>query len=421
MFTMELGYFDVFLTGVFAIIFMYFLTLYLFSPAETYYLYFAITCLVEVMRVIVLNVPTEVIMNPVHRLLTQNLRCLSFIWLPYLYVMIAHSLFSGITRKIERGLLLGIQIIMSFTIVINFFLGHLYPRFFDYIIMAVTAYATYIFTVALIRRMKFSVVMFITNFVIVITVIYDVLIGSDIINSPYGELNPYVLFGYVYLVSVILAKKHSLNSEEHFKSQLKFLHAQIEPHFLYNTISTIRACCRTDAEKSRELLDYFSVYLRGKFKNGEELMTSLEDEIELVKAYLAIEHVRFDDRLTVEYDIDENCDVLVPCLIIQPIVENAVKHGLYPKKDGGLIKISIKRIKENIVVTVSDNGIGMEKGRIDEVLNHTDVGIGISNTNERLKQHFGTEIEMQNTPGGGTTVVIAIPVERTPRRIRKRG
>ena len=418
---MAIDYFDVFLTGAFAIIFLYFLTLYLFSPAEKYYLYFAITCLVEVIRIPVLNIPFDEVTNPVYRLLIQNFSCLTFIWLPYLYTMVAHSLFDGIAGKIERGLLLGCQLTMSLVIIISFLSGHLYPRFFDYIIIAVAAYATYVFTAALIRRMEFSVVMFITNLVVVSTVVYDVLLGSQVIISRFGELNPYVLFGYLYLVSVILAKKHSLISEAHFKSQLRFLHAQIEPHFLYNTISTIRACCRTDAEKSRELLDNFSVYLRGKFKNGEELLTPIEDEIELVKAYLAIEQVRFDDRLTVEYDIDENCDVLVPCLIIQPIVENAVKHGLYPKKDGGIIKIRVKRNNQNIVISVSDNGIGMKEGRLTEVLNQTDTGIGISNTNERLKQHFGTEIEMQRTPGGGTTAIITIPVKKTPGRNGKRG
>jgi len=408
---MIMHYFDIFLTGAFTIIFLYFMTLFIFSPAEKYYLFFALMCLVEAIRITILNIAINDSTSLIGLFLYKNLGSLTFIWFPYIYVMVAHSLFDGIAHKAVLKALLLYHIVISLLMVFVFIPNYGYPSVLDYVIGIFMGYATYIFTVALIRGKRFAWAMFIANLLAIGVSAHDLLLGSKVITSAVGELSPYLLFIYLYMVSVVLAKKHSLINEAHFKSQMKFLQAQIEPHFLYNTISTIRACCRTDAEKSRELLGYFSVYLRGKFKSGDELFAPLMEEIELVKAYLAIEQVRFDHRLTVEYDIDENCDVLVPCLIIQPIVENAVKHGLYPKKEGGEITIRIKRIEDNIIITISDNGTGMEEARISEVLNYAAQGIGISNTNERLKQYYGTEIKMQHTPGGGTTVILTIPLK----------
>ena len=417
---MVIDYFDAFLTGAYVIIFLYFMTLYSFSRTEKYYLYFAIACLVEAIRISVLNIPPGAAAGTANHFFYRYLGSLTFIWFPYLQVMIANALFNGISKQSVNRFLLYFHIGISLALIFIFLPFYQYPPVIDYLMMGVMVYATYIFTVALIKRMRFSIGMFITNAVVISVAVHDVLLGSGIITSRVGELNPYMLFGYLYMVSVVLAKKHNLMNEAHFKAQMKFLHAQIEPHFLYNTISTIRACCRTDAEKSRELLEHFSVYLRGKFKNGEEIFTPLKDEIELVKAYLAIEQVRFNHRLTAEYDIDEDLDVLVPCLIIQPIVENAVKHGLYPKTEGGKITISIKRLSENIVITISDNGIGMDETQISKALSNR-AGIGINNTNERLKQYYGTEIEIHCIPGEGTSVVITIPVKQTKTTdIRKR-
>jgi sensor histidine kinase YesM len=195
---------------------------------------------------------------------------------------------------------------------------------------------------------------------------------------------------------------------------MNFLYAQIQPHFLYNTINTIIAYCRTDPEQSRKLLIELSTYLRGKFKNKKDMYTSLSDEIELIKSYLTIEQIRFKDRLSVEYDIDDECNMLIPCLLLQPIVENAVKHGLIPKKEGGKLSISVKREDDSIVVRIKDNGIGMDIKRLPDILqgSENETGIGLGNTNERLKQYYNTQIKAQSEIGKGTQITVTIPISR---------
>lgn len=142
------------------------------------------------------------------------------------------------------------------------------------------------------------------------------------------------------------------------------------------------------------------------------MFTPLKDEIELIKSYLSIEQARFKDQLIVEYDIDEECDILIPCLILQPIVENAVKHGLLPKAGGGKLRISVKRAGNNVVIKISDNGTGMDIERLPDILVGNELGIGLSNTNERLKQYYNTEIKAKSEVGEGTEFTVTIPINK---------
>ena len=163
--------------------------------------------------------------------------------------------------------------------------------------------------------------------------------------------------------------------------------------------------------RSRLLIE-LSTYLRGKFKNQDDMFTSLKDEIALIKSYLTIEQVRFTKRLSVVYDIDDDCNVLIPCLILQPIVENAVKHGLLPKKEGGRLYVSVKKQDDIISVIIKDNGIGMNMDRLPDILQGEETGIGLSNTNQRLKRYYNTEIEVKSEVGTGTEIIITIPLSR---------
>jgi sensor histidine kinase YesM len=135
--------------------------------------------------------------------------------------------------------------------------------------------------------------------------------------------------------------------------------------------------------------------------------------MELIQSYLAIEQVRFSERLAVEYDIDEECNILIPGLILQPIVENAVKHGLAPKKEGGKIKISVKKEGENVVIRITDNGVGMDIKKLPDIMGGERGGIGLGNTNERLKRYYNTQIKAVSRPGEGTEVTIVIPMNRS--------
>jgi sensor histidine kinase YesM len=111
----------------------------------------------------------------------------------------------------------------------------------------------------------------------------------------------------------------------------------------------------------------------------------------------------------VEYDIDEECNILIPCLILQPLVENAVNHGLIPKKEGGCLNISVKHVGNEVIVKIKDNGVGINKKTLSDIIEGKNLGIGLSNTNERLKEHYNTQIEVVSQAGKGTEFTVTIP------------
>ena len=393
-------------------LFLYFITYYLTRRSERYNLYFAAGCLVSIVRTISYNLIDVIDKSSIYSTLNIRLDYLSFIWGPFLYILLADSLFPRIGRKtVLRVFLIADAVLSAFIIFVP---KEAFPYYiaFDYIILACILYASYIFTAALIKKRQYAIPVFIANFIFILGVVYDVLHGSNIISGPFGEVFGYTYLVYLLIVAVVSAQKHRLVDKRRLESQINFLHAQIQPHFLYNTINTIIAYSRTDPEQSRTLLIELSTYLRGKFKGEKDMFTLLKDEIELIKAYLAIEQVRFKERLSVEYDIDEDCNILIPCLVLQPIVENAVKHGLIPKKEGGKLKLSVKKEEDNVVVKINDNGVGMDMHKLPDILEGRQGGIGLSNTNERLKRYYNTEIKAKSEPGAGTEFTVTIPIKR---------
>lgn len=206
--------------------------------------------------------------------------------------------------------------------------------------------------------------------------------------------------------TLIMLKK---SAKQALEAQIGFYQAQIKPHFLYNTLNSIMGLCLDQPEKAYEMLGEFSNYLRGKF--GLQSMDSpipLRDEINLIKAYLNIEKTRFGDRLSYEIDIGTDDNLLIPPLILQPLVENAVKHGIYHKEEGGKVKISIGQDKNELVFRVEDDGVGIDKANY--IIEGNNKGIGLKNVNERLKLYHGEGLSIKSAPGEGTTVSLRIPV-----------
>ena len=409
---MILDYSEWFLLGALCILLLFFTTYYLTKRTEKYNLYFAIGCLVSIIRTVVHRLYTVFDKTSLYYLYNGKVDHLSFIWGPFLYIILADSLFPKIGKKMILRIFCVANFVLSTFIVfvpLDFFP---YYIAYDYFIIAHLLYATYIFSIALIKKERYAVPIFIANFIFIAGLVYDVLRGSNIISGSFGEIFGFTYLVYLIIVAVVSAQKHMLVEKKQLESQINFLHAQIQPHFLYNTINTIIAYSRTDPEQSRNLLIELSTYLRGKFKGEKDMFTLLKDEIELIKSYLTIEQVRFKEKLSVEYDIDEDCNILIPCLILQPLVENAVKHGLIPKKEGGKLELSVKKEEDNVVVKIKDNGVGMDMNRLPDILEGRQGGIGLSNTNERLKRYYNTEIKAKSEPGAGTEFTVAIPIKR---------
>lgn len=187
--------------------------------------------------------------------------------------------------------------------------------------------------------------------------------------------------------------------------------SQIRPHFIYNTMNTIYALCDTDTDKAKTAIHDFSRYLRINFESMEKKNpVTFADELEYVRFYLSIEKIRFGDDLTVIYDI--GCEnFMLPALSVQPIVENAVRHGLRKKTEPGTIRICSTETKNSYMVIVEDDGVGfniLEKEEKTDKQRH----LGIKNVQIRLKEMCGGILSIESIPGKGTRAIITIPKEK---------
>ncbi len=202
------------------------------------------------------------------------------------------------------------------------------------------------------------------------------------------------------------------------RMELKALQAQINPHFLFNTINTIASLIRTDAPRARELLREFARFYRRTLEENEELVP-LDRELEYARSYLVFEHARFGDRVQVTEDIELAARrVLVPAFIVQPLVENCVQHGMRP--DGPLrISIHARIDGRSLVLAVSDDGVGISASvlpRILEVGYGKGLGIALKNVDDRLRGRFstGSGLTVVSEEGTGTTVTATLTLVNTP-------
>ncbi|MBB6730989.1 ATP-binding protein [Cohnella zeiphila] len=203
--------------------------------------------------------------------------------------------------------------------------------------------------------------------------------------------------------------------QETIRTEMAFLQAQIKPHFLFNALNTIMATSQVDTDMTMELLGELSRYLRGSFDfRNREKLTTVDKEIELVRSYLHLEQARFGSRLRVEFELDEDRSAAIPPLTIQPIVENAVRHGVMGKVEGGTVRISVHTGNEGTTVVVSDDGTGMTEERAANLLSgpgEAAGGVGVINIHRRLLALFGQGLLIESEPGRGTTVRFSVPRE----------
>ena len=238
-----------------------------------------------------------------------------------------------------------------------------------------------------------------------------------------GVLSVIVLFSIVVTASVtigrvvpksikaVLAAKSIEAEKREMEMKLQESHisvmlSQIQPHFLYNTLNSIYYLCETNPMRARSMVNSFSEYLRNNLSSLEETkLISFETELSHIKTYLDIEKIRFEDTLEIEYDI-KCVDFSLPVLTVQPIVENAVKHGTSKKRGGGRVIISAFEDKENYIIKVSDTGCGFDPAKPkDDGKRH----VGIENVRQRLSNMCGGSLAIESEVGVGTVATITIP------------
>ncbi|MDT5270675.1 MAG: two-component system, LytTR family, sensor kinase [Acidobacteriota bacterium] len=281
--------------------------------------------------------------------------------------------------------------------------------------------------------------LFATAFVFVISGLFQIIYFFLLVQGPdkhyhpattlqwiiYNSSENYGIYGLLLLLNQVFRYYRRFREGELRASrlqtqltqaQLEALKMQLHPHFLFNTLHSISALLHRDPDAADRMIARLGDFLRLTLENSGAQEVSLQKELEFLTCYLEIERVRFQDRLTTSIEVEPSAlDSPVPNLILQPIVENALRHGIAQTRGPGRVEISAKRENGSLRIRVRDNGPGLAAiTRPDDGLKE---GLGLSNTRARLEQLYGAahRFELENAPGGGLLVTLEIPAaKRTP-------
>lgn len=221
-----------------------------------------------------------------------------------------------------------------------------------------------------------------------------------------------ILVYYLFISASQLAEKVSRQSQletQLREGELKMLRAQINPHFLFNSLNSISSLTVTDPLRAREMIVKLSDFMRYSLSSRNEQPVTLLNEMESLRLYLEIEKIRFGDRLVIEEDISPEClNALIPGMLLQPLYENAVKHGVYESTEKVIIRTSVKRIDDYVIISITNN-IDPEA-----VVTRKGAGIGLKNVSSRLELFFGEKAEMTiDRKDDSFNVLLKFPCQKT--------
>lgn len=216
-----------------------------------------------------------------------------------------------------------------------------------------------------------------------------------------------------FITSIKVFKKNAETKEreQELRNQMTNLKvaimlSQIQPHFLYNALNTIQYICMEDAKKAAKAIEHFAKYLRGNMDSlKEKELIPFKKELDHLENYLYLEYLRFEDRVKVGYDLGVT-DFLIPSLIIQPIIENAIRYGITKKVEGGTVNIITRENDTNIIITITDDGVGFTPG---EIQNDNRTHIGLENVRNRLELQCNGTLKINSIKNIGTTITMIIP------------
>jgi len=305
----------------------------------------------------------------------------------------------------------------------------LFTNYLYILILVQMIYLMGILIKAVLHKGNNAIVMFIAINVYILAIIEDILHyrGAGGINVSYMFL--YGNFAVIIAMSYVQAKQQAdihkkliLYNENLIEAdklkdkimatEMSFLQAQIKPHFLYNALNAIANVCEKDGQKASKLIVDLSIYLRGSLEfNTIDKMVRIEKELEFIKTYFNIEQARFGQKIQLLKEIEIPLDYQIPALILQPLVENAVRHGISKKQNGGKVIVSMIQLQEGIGIEIEDDGVGIEREKLELLLSNQrkGQGVGLLNIHHRLQRLYGKGLEISSEAGCGTCVRLVIP------------
>jgi len=249
-----------------------------------------------------------------------------------------------------------------------------------------------------------------------ITITHDILHINHVIKSPLGEILFYGLFAFTFCLAAAQGFHFIDTTEQATRAEMRFLQSQIRPHFVHNALNAIISISRKDPDRSRKLLVEFSHYLRNSFDFKDlDQKIPIEQEINLIRSYAVLERARFGDKIAFNFELDD-ISFRIPPLLLQPLVENAVIHGLRPKSGPGEITVYIKKEGAHALLGVKDDGVGMPEAVMHKIKNQQTIvsnseGIGLQNIAQRLRNIYGATLQVTSTAGAGSEVFMLIPMQ----------
>lgn len=418
---------DIALISCFSMLMYHSLMLFVFRRKERINLYFFVMCLASITRIMLYSsyiVSYIPVLSNIQ--LIVRLDYLSATWLLVSFMLTANEQFKDlIHRKINKVVKYYICVFTVSIIILPIYYFTQLTVLMHIVGLLLSVYILLKMISLFMKGDDRTNMLIVATIILFICSIHDLLMQNNIIASGGIEYFPAGIFLFVVIEFYMLAKKSAIamnekeeallkiaemDKKEH-ETELKFLKAQIKPHFIHNALNAIIAISRSDTKRSRELLVEFSQYLRScfDFVNLEDLIP-IENELNLVYSYLAIEKARFGDILEINYEIDET-DMLIPPLILQPLVENAVNHGIRKKRTAGEVTVYVKDNNEYITLGVKDNGVGLEYEKMNFLLDNSEEsrGVGLYNINRRLNKMYHASLVMDNVESGGLNVYMNIP------------
>lgn len=325
-----------------------------------------------------------------------------------------------------RILPIAVSFIASITSVLVSLLGkyYIYDTWLLYLsIQSVSIIASMVFSAIDIKNcrrsgriMRYASIIFLTSFLLdFITTAGGGWQGAFLTKISFAIIFAIALFSFLRIIPQSInagIKAQEIESEkrklvlELQKSRVSLMLSQIKPHFIYNTLGTIGELCEDEPQKAKQLVQDFSLYLRGNFEELDNTYPiPVMQEVEHVKHYAKIENVRFPD-MVITFDLEVK-DFFIPALSLQPLVENAIKHGLLKLEKGGVVTIKSYETSDAYCISVVDNGVGFDTSKPIDEKKH----IGIRNIRDRLKLMCGGTLKIDSVVGVGTTAIITIPKE----------
>lgn len=418
-----------FIGGVF-IFGLYYFLLFLLQVKNKTALCFSILCCMTVLRSLIWGETPLMILFPN---VSFDLRMYMNYLTGYNYVPIAilfvHSLFPLEYKKRITGFILLPTLVFNGSLLIAG--PEFMSSYTNYIYILLLLQMLYIMGVlmkSVFRKRDNSVLMFIAICVFILAINEDIL-NHKVMGSIY--LSCMFLFGnyaVILAVSYVQARQQAMDhkklvlynekllesdrlKDKIMATEMSFLQAQIKPHFLYNALSAIANVCEKDGKQAGKLILDLAIYLRSslEFNNLDKMMT-IEKELEFVDTYFHIEQARFGRKILLRKQIEIPPDVQIPVLILQPLVENAVRHGIAKKPDGGTVTVRMMRKEKNICIEIEDDGVGINGEKLAALLNGSDLdqGVGLLNIHNRLLKLYGRGLEI-SSDSGCTCVKLLIP------------